>query len=191
MRKWLVMVTALLLSAAAHAAEVSGIELPDQVQVESTPLQLNGAGVRKKFFFSVNVVGLYLPEARRTTAEVLALPGPKRVTLVMLRDVSAEQFIDALRDGLNNNTPAEDLERLAPKIAAFEGMLRNLEEVQEGDVVYLDYLPQSGTRLTVNGDVQSELIEGADFYAALLRSYLGERPADSKLKRALLGTGPE
>jgi len=193
MKTWLPLVLLLALGAMADAAEVNGIALPDELRLDTDGplLTLNGAGVRKKFFFSVNVVGLYLPEKRRTSAEVLALSGPKRITLVMLRDVSAEQFIDALRDGLNNNTPPEEIERLAPRMAAFEALLRDLEEVQEGDVVYLDYLPGAGTRLTLNGDVQSEPIAGADFYAALLRSYLGERPADSGLKRALLGAEQE
>lgn len=189
MKKWLALMLMLSLSAIAYGAEVSGIKLPDQVRFteEGPPLALNGAGVRKKFFFSVNVVGLYLPEVRRTAAEVLDLPGPKRVTLVMLRDVSAEQFIDAFNDGLDNNTPPEEVARLRPQIATFEALLRELEEVQEGDVVYLDYLPESGTRLTLNGDVQGAPIEGAEFYAALLRSWLGDRPADADLKRALLG----
>lgn len=193
MKKWLAFIFMLMLTLVANGAEVAGIRLPDRVQLseEGPQLVLNGAGIRKKFFFSVNVVALYLPELRRTTVEVLELPGPKRVTLIMLRDVSAEQFIDAFNDGLNNNTAPEELERLQPQIEAFKALMHDLEEVQEGDLVYLDYVPESGTQLTLNGDAQGAPIEGAGFYAALLRSWLGERPADPNLKRALLGATHE
>lgn len=188
MRKWLVASMLLLIAATGHGAEIPGVNLPDQIRVtaDGPPLLLNGAGVRKKFFFSVYAAGLYLPEARRTAQEVLDLSGPKRVTLVMLREVSAEQFIEAVHEGLEHNTSAEELEHLRPQIAIFDALMRDVENVQTGDVVYLDYLPESGTRLTLNGEVQAAPIAGAAFYAALLRCWLGERPVDPNLKRDLL-----
>jgi hypothetical protein len=57
--------------------------------------------------------------------------------------------------------------------------------MQQGDVIDLDYLPEEGTRVLFNGGLQGH-IEGADFYAALLKVWLGDTPADSNLKTALL-----
>jgi len=54
-------------------------------------------------------------------------------------------------------------------------------------VVDLDYLPESGTRLTVRGQPMGKDIAGEDFYQALLRIWLGARPAQDDLKDALLG----
>ena len=38
----------------------------------------------------------------------------------------------------------------------------------------------------MNGTLQGEAIVGDDFYAALLRSFVGDRPYDSRLKAGLL-----
>src|SRR4051812_23934094 len=103
------MVSRLLLAAflsmaiGVQAAEVSGVRLDDKTQVESQDLVLNGAGLRKRFVFSVYVLGLYLAEKKNDAAAVLQLPGPKRASITMLRDVGAEQFTEALLDGLRPN----------------------------------------------------------------------------------------
>jgi len=59
--------------------------------------------VRKRVVFNVYAIGLYLPEKKSDAAAVLQLAGPKRVALHMLRDVGAEQFTDALVEGLRDN----------------------------------------------------------------------------------------
>lgn len=188
-KRWLFFLVTLGTVSFAQAAEVAGVKLDDVIRItaDAPPLVLNGAGVRKKFFFSVNVVGLYLPETRDTSEEILALPGPKRVTLVMLRDVEAQQFIDAFNDGLKANSRAEDIERMRPQIEAFEALMRELGGVKKGDVVNLDYQPNKGTQLNLNGDTKGKIIEGTAFYRALLLNWLGDQPADPNLKRALLG----
>jgi hypothetical protein len=53
-------------------------------------------------------------------------------------------------------------------------------------VILIDYLPGSGTRITVNGAAKGT-IAGEDFNRALLRIWLGDNPADSDLKKGLLG----
>jgi len=88
----------------ASAAEVHGVRLDDKVQLESRELVLNGAGLRKRIIFNVYVIGLYLPEKKSDTAAVLALAGPKRASIHMLRDVGADTFSEALVDGLRANT---------------------------------------------------------------------------------------
>ena len=53
-------------------------------------------------------------------------------------------------------------------------------------VIYLDYIPGRGTRVTINGESKG-LIAGRDFNNALLDIWLGEEPADKGLKKAMLG----
>ena len=50
---------------------------------------LNGAGLRKRAFFQVYVIGLYLPEKKAAAADAIGAAGPKRVAIHMLRDVGA------------------------------------------------------------------------------------------------------
>jgi hypothetical protein len=57
--------------------------------------------------------------------------------------------------------------------------------------VLIDWLPENGTRLTVNGQVKGKDIAGEDFYKALLKIWLGNKPVQDDLKQALLGKAPE
>jgi hypothetical protein len=41
----------------------------------------------------------------------------------------------------------------------------------------------------VDGAARGEPIPGEDFYAALLKIWLGEKPVDADLKKAMLGQG--
>ena len=60
-------------------------------------------------------------------------------------------------------------------------------EAKSGTTVVIDWLPESGTRLTVNGQVKGKDIAGEDFYKALLKIWLGNKPVQDDLKQALLG----
>src|SRR5204863_312904 len=83
---------------AASAAEVGGVKLDDRVRVQTADLQLNGAGVRTRYFFDVYAIGLYLAEKKADPAAVVALPGNKRVAIHMLRDVGAARSQKRLED---------------------------------------------------------------------------------------------
>ena len=88
---------------AAHALEVAGVQVPEQSQLGASTLVLNGAGLRTRVIFKVYVGALYLPEKKSSAAEVLALKGPKRVSMTLLRELSAEQLVDALDEGVRRN----------------------------------------------------------------------------------------
>jgi len=94
MRRALLVVA--LLAAPALAAEVAGVKVDDRARVDASELVLNGAGLRTKYFLNVYVAGLYLVEKKVTPADILALPGAKRITMRLMRDVSAKQLTDAL-----------------------------------------------------------------------------------------------
>ncbi len=82
MRRWWLVAALLSLPVVASAARVAGVELQEQATVGNRGLSLNGAGLRRKVFFNVYVVGLYLTEKRQSAAEVLAIHGtnqPKTV----------------------------------------------------------------------------------------------------------------
>src|ERR1700749_1889311 len=60
MRLTAVFLLSLVLAGPAVSATVGGVDVPDTANVADTPLVLNGAGVRVKFFFKIYVGGLYL-----------------------------------------------------------------------------------------------------------------------------------
>ena len=87
------------------AAEVAGVKVDERLKLGSDELVLNGAGLRTKAFFKVYVAGLYLAEKKTSATDVLALPGAKRISMRLMRDLSARQLADALDEGIRDNTP--------------------------------------------------------------------------------------
>lgn len=184
--------SALLLTVAAagawaQAIEVEGIKLEATNQVGATALQLNGAGVRTKVFFKVYVAGLYVPQKTANAGQLLAQKGARRVTITMLRDVDAESFAKALNDGLRDNHTEAQFAALKPQIDALNANLKAVGEAKKGDVIHFEYLPDTGTQVTVNGKLKGSVIAGEDFFSSVLRIWLGEKPVDASLKKGLTG----
>ena len=180
----------LLLSVAsfAHAAvDVSGVRFEDRSHVGTTDLQFNGAGLRARFIIKVYALGLYLTERKAAATDVLALKGTKRLQIVTLRELTAEQFADALVEGIQKNHSEVEVTPLKARIDEFKSAILAVKVAAKGDVVTIDWLPESGTRLSVNGKQQGKDIVGEDFYVALLKIWLGQKPAQDELKEALLG----
>ena len=184
---------ALLLAAAAagawaQALEVEGVKLETTTQVGAAALQLNGAGLRTKVFFKVYVAGLYVPQKTSNAAQLLAQKGPRRVTITMLRDVDAESFAKALNDGLRDNHTDAQFAALKPQIDALNANLKAVGEAKKGDVIHFEFVPDAGTQVTVNGQVRGSVIAGEDFFTSVLRIWLGDKPVDVNLKKALIGS---
>jgi len=176
----------LCLSAQASALELAGVKLADSAQVGSRELQLNGAGVRSRFFFDLYIAALYLPAKNASLAALLADGGEKRIALHLLVGISADHLHSALKNAIAaNHTPAE-LNALEGALGEFAAVFHAIDEIEKGDVVTLDYLPGVGTRVGVNGAAKGT-VSGAPFYGALLKVWLGDKPAQADLRQKLLG----
>lgn len=171
----------------AQSVEREGAKFESKLPLGGAALQLNGVGVRTKFVFKVYVAGLYVPTKSNNAVAVLAQTGPRRLSLTMLRDVDADSFASPLNDGLQKNHSEAQLAAIKPQIVAFNAAFKAIGEAKKGDIILLDYLPDSGTRIIVNGQPRSPNITGEDFFTALLRIWLGDKPADDDLKKGLLG----
>lgn len=178
---------ALLVAPLAGAVEIAGVKLDDAVKVANTELKLNGAGVRTKVIFKVYAAALYLPEKKSTLQEVLDIKGPRRIELVMLRDVSSADISEGFLHGLNANSDNDEKARLAGQTVKFGNLFNSVGTIHKGDVITVDWLPSSGTLVQLNGKSLSEPLPEVAFYNALLKIWLGENPADSRLKPQLLG----
>ena len=174
---------------AAAPVKVEGVTFAGQAIVAGQALELNGVGLRAVAWFKGYAAGLYLSSRARTAQQVLAASGPKRLQLRMLVDVDTEEFIKAFDKGIARNSPPAELPLLAERMARFDALLRAIGKVRKRDVVDLDWLPGQGLQFALNGQLQGAVIPGEDLYAALLRIFVGERPADPELKIGLLG-GP-
>jgi hypothetical protein len=181
-RLLLMMMMALALPAAA--AEVAGVKFEDRAQVAQAELALSGAGLRKRLFFDVYAMALYVgdPKADRVTQG-----GAKRIAIRMLRDVDADTFAKALVDGMRPNHDEATMKALEPRIAQLNAIMAAMKEAKKGMAIDLDWRPGGSTHVTIDGKPAGQPIEGEDFYRALLRIWLGDKPVQDDLKKALLG----
>ena len=186
MRKLVAMLMGLAFAASVQAADVAGVNIPDKANVGGQDLVLNGAGVRTRLMFKVYVGSLYVPAKVKTAADVYA-KAPRRIQLNMLRDVTPDQMIDALNDGLNQANSAADAGAVKAQMADLAGMLKSMGQLKEGNVLAFDFV-DGGTRVSLNGQAKGT-IAGDAFNKALLNAWIGDKPVQDDLKKAMLGGG--
>lgn len=179
------LMAALLAAPGLHAAEVAGIRLDDNVRVGNSALALNGAGVRSRLFIKVYVGALYVSQKSTTPNALIEAATPRRMSLRLLRDISAETLYGALEEGLANNHTAAELAALKPASTQFAALMTGIGKLKEGDSITLDFSSE-GVNVGLNGESRGK-VANAGFGKALLRVWLGDKPADASLKTALLG----
>jgi len=176
--------------AAAPVILFEGQTFDGELALSGQVLQCNGVGLRAVAWFKGYAAALYLRQRVRTTEQVLATAGAKRLQMRMLVEVDTEEFIKAFHKGIARNTPPTVQPGLAERMGRFDELLRAIGKVRKRDVVDLDWLPGRGLQLMLNGQPRGDPIPGDDLYAALLLIFLGDKPVDAQLKIALLG-GPQ
>ena len=184
------MIAALLFSTSglAMSAEVSGVKVDDKASVGGQELVLNGAGMRQRLVFNVYVGALYVPQKTSIPAEVTAKNQPRRMSLLLQRDVSADMLLEALRAGLADNNSQAQLDAIKPQVEQFATIFKSVGEAKSGQVIHIDYTPSEGTRILLDGEAKGT-ISGEPFNKALFNTWLGDRPVQESLKKALLGQG--
>jgi len=175
----------LLISTPAAARDLGGTNIPDSLTLagEKNPLILNGAGYRKKYFIKVYIGALYLPESVSQAEAILNAGTPRVMRMHFLRDVGQDQFASAWNDAIAPNHTAVEMQALHARLNQLNILIGNL---RQNDVLRIEMQTGGETEIWVN-DLQRGKIGGADFQRALLSAWLGAKPADADLKRAVLG----
>jgi hypothetical protein len=166
----------------ARARDVAHVEVPERTEVAGRTLRLNGAGLRSKFFFEVYVAALYLPEPTRDAASILAADAPWVLSMTFMRDVGRQKILDGFTEAFEHNSPGE-LDRLRPELARLSDALTDLAR---GQRLVVRYVPGEGLTFGVAG-ITSVTVAGRPFAVAMLKTWIGDFPADPSLKEALLG----
>jgi hypothetical protein len=172
----------------AQAAEVGGVKLDETIKVANQELKLNGAGLRTWAVFKVYAAGLYLPEKKKTVPEIMALNGPRRIKLVLLRDVNNEELGQAFMDGLNANSDKAEKAKFVNQTVKMGEIFASIPKLNKGDTITNDWIPGSGMHVLVNDKRVGEVLPDIAFYNAFMRIWLGDKPVDNTLKQALLGS---
>ena len=170
----------------AQPKDIAGIKLDNPVEVAGSKLALNGAGVRYKAVFPVYVAGLYLSQKAGTPEEVLAAPGPKRISITMLRSIDSAELGKLFVRGVEDNSPKSEMSKLVPGLMRMSQIFYDQKTLSKGDTFMIDWIPGTGTVLIIKGET-TEPFREPEFFQTLMRIWLGSKPADWQLKEALLG----
>ena len=188
LKQWALALGALVLASTALAqVTVSGVKFDESTDVRGAKAHLNGAGVRYKAVFKVYAAGLYLPKKAVTTEEVLAMPGAKRMSVTMLREVDSSELGKLFARGMEDNMDKSAFSKLVPGVVKMSQIFSDHKKLNAGENFTIDWVPGTGTVVSVRGVPQGEPFREPEFFNALLRIWLGPNPADWKLKDALLG----
>ena len=171
----------------AAVIDVSGVKYEDVIDQRGSKLILNGAGIRYKAVFKVYTAGLYLQKKASTMEDVISMPGSKRITLTMLREVDSNELGKLFTRGVEDNTPKSEMGKLIPGLFKMGQIFSDQKKLAVGDTIMVEWVPGVGGVISAKGKPQGEPFKEPEFYNALLRIWLGPVPADYKLKEALLG----
>lgn len=111
--------------------------------------------------------------------------------IVMLRDISSEEFGSGFLSGLQKNIDRAEKAKYLNQLLKMGEMFSTVSELKKGDVLTTDWIPGVGTVFQQNGKKIAEPMADVGFYNAILRIWLGEKPIDTKLKPLLLGEKPD
>lgn len=177
----------LSLGVLAAPVEVSGIKLDDPIDLYGTKLQLNGAGIRYKAIFKVYVAALYLGKKAATPDEVYAAQGPKRISVTLLREIDSNELGKSFTKAFQENAPKTEMSKLIPGLLKMGQVFSDQKKMLAGEGFSIDWVPGTGTVISVKGKPQGEPIKEVEFFNAMTRIWLGAQPADWKLRDELLG----
>jgi hypothetical protein len=175
----------------AQDVNLGGVRFDVRTNLRGQPLVLQGAGIRYKAVFKVYAAGLYLPATLTTkpatAEEVLAVTGPRRMAITMLREIDSNELGKLFTRGVEDNMPRSDYAKLVPGLIRMGEVFAQNKRLVPGDAFTIDWVPGTGTVISVKGQPQGEPFKEPEFFNALLRIWLGKVPADYALKDALVG----
>jgi hypothetical protein len=179
--------TLVLASPCVSAAVVDGVALDEHVKSGGGPeLVLNGAGVRVVLVARVYVAALYLPARSSEGEAILHARQPWRLSMVLLRNLTVARLKSSITGALRETLTPEQEKPLAPGLEQMDAIFESLPPLKKGASFVIDYSPQTGTSVQMDGESKG-VIAGDDFSEALLRIWIGEHPRDMRLRAALLG----
>ncbi len=181
---WFGSLAFLFLNAPAIAKEIGGVNLPDQFKAGEETLILNGCGLRKKFVVKVYAGGLYLRKTAEDSRKIVEADEPMAIRMHFIYDgVSAKDLISAWNEGFQN-AMGGDIAPIREKVERFNSMFKG--DAKKNDLYDVVYLPGKGVSVYLNSTLAGT-VEGLEFKKAVFSIWLGEPPADSGLKKGMLG----
>jgi chalcone isomerase-like protein len=145
-------------------------------------LTLTGAAMRQKLFVNVYAIASYIQTGTSVgSAEELASADvPKRLHLVMQRDVAGRDVAESFRAAIRQNHPEPEFNE---EVDALVRMLRE-GTARKGEEIYLTHAPGVGLHVNVSGK-DPFVIKNPGFSKAVWDIYLGRYNVGEAVKKGL------
>ena len=88
--------------------------------------------------------------------------------------------------GIRENHTEAEAKAHEPRVKALAAIMAEVKEAKKGMVIVLD-MAGGAVQMSIDGKPAGKPIDGAEFSRALLRIWLGDKPVQDDLKKALLG----
>ncbi len=177
-----------LIAPGVQAQQAAGAKFEADAIVVGHRLPLNGSGTASDATGALFLGGLYVSRRSPTLNDVMGAPGPKRLEMRLLRDISGKDM-GAVFSQAMGTLEQRELSGCLPGLLRIAEVLNAKKRLSAGESFALDSVPGQGTFIRINGERVST-IEGGAFFGCLMSAYLGPKPADAGLKRTLLGGKP-
>lgn len=189
LKSLLATVTAILLHVPALSAtlDVGGVKVEDTLSIYNNTLVLNGAGLVSNGKAPSYVVQIYAKQKFKTLEELFAVPGPKRLVLTAVKEVDTGPIVKMFNRSVDETAGKSDRAKLIPGLMSIGEIFKANRLLKPGDVMTLDWVPISGLVIYLGGKLQGQPYRDAELFKAGMGVWMGEFPADAKVKDALLG----
>lgn len=178
-----------VMTRAAQAATLEGQRFDDTAILADRTLRLNGLGLRGVAWVKAFVAGLYLSAPAKDPAQVIAMQGPKRLRLKIMLAAPSRELTKSLLRRIDRHEPEAVKARLGDRLTTLAERIDGLGELQVGDTLDLDFVPDKGIHLRLNDKPVGDAVPGDDLYRAVLKIFVGDKPVDPRMKEGLLRGG--
>jgi hypothetical protein len=169
----------------AVMAAGADVEPAPHIIIDGETLTLNGSGSRNKYFMQMYIGSLYLSAGTNDAQWVIAADTNMAIVLDITSGlITSEKMAKAVVEGFENAL-GDGYEAMEPRINDFLGSFS--EKISDGDRFVLGWNRSRQSVVIRKNGVEINVVEGLDFKQALFAIWLGERPAEKKLKRGMLG----
>ena len=112
---------------------------------------------------------------------------PRRFIKRYTHDLTSDELGKLFTKGMEQNAPREEFSKSITGILRMSDIFSNRKKLLAGDSFAVEWLPGTGTVISVNGKPEGVPVKEPEFYSALMKIWIGNSPADAQLKDALLG----
>ena len=186
MKKILLFFIIVILSAAALTAapQIAGVSLEDKVIYDNYDYKLKGAGIRKKLVLKLYVGSLYTNREAEDTDKILKGPVASVIRLDIISGIITSKLMkETVQEGFDKAMEG-DTSSLQNEIDNFIAVFS--EEINKGDQFTFVSLPGVGVT-AYKGTEKLTVVLDDKFREVLFSIWLGNDPADKKLKKKMMG----